>query len=150
MLRACSDVRRVIRAHQIMPVPFSSKTFFGLFCVRHRIIWRYVIWTFGILVQQWTIKIQVLTFLLLGLFLPECDLHAFELISSNYSFTKFKIRLRSKCSEYALHSICSCLTLLDLVAILCTTSWNVQKFLCLAHIVHLSNFVISEQCLFPC
>jgi hypothetical protein len=67
-----------------------------------------------------------------------------ELISSNFRFTKFKIRLPSKCSEYALHSIYPCLTLLDLVAILCTTSLNVQKFLCSAQIVHLSGFVISE------
>jgi hypothetical protein len=71
-----------------------------------------------------------------------------ELISSNFIFTKSKIKLRSKCSEYALHSACPCLTLLDLVAVLCTTSLNVQKSSCSAHIVHLSGFVTSEQCLF--
>lgn len=69
----------VIPARQIMPGPFSCQPFFCLFCIRHRIIWRYVICAVGILVKQSVIKIQVLTFLLLGLFLLECDLNPLSL-----------------------------------------------------------------------
>jgi len=65
------------------------------------------------------------------------------------SGVRVKFRLRSKCSEYALRSICPCLPLLDLVAILRTTSLNVQKFLCSAIVLHLSGFDVSELCLFP-
>jgi len=82
---------------------------------------------------------------------PICHLLAF--LGAHHilhvSGVRVKVRLRYKCSEYALHSICPCLPLLDLVAILCSTSLNVQKFVCSAHILHLSGFVISDLCLFP-